>query len=324
MEKDQLNLISTINTPKRTRDEDSISPESVQKTKERVIDMGSMTDEQFNKIMETLHEINASQKSLEDEVSEIRKENADFKRSMSEIRNRVREVEDKIKTLDAANEESLGEVKLQLSSLEAQNNMLQQIQLNNKVTIHNLPKHVRGESEKVKKVMQNILNDLQLDIQPKDYDAYAIECKNKEMAKINVKFESTRMKKLFMEKLRACKREKSQPHLLVEKIIEIPEDHPLNGRKITATNHLTVYNFKLLEYARKFVPSHFQFAFDNDDGIIKVKVGQKFIQIASAEDVDKLVSNVEAEKLKKNRKNNIPSTTRVTRNSASSVAMNQD
>lgn len=324
MEKNQIESIFAATTPKRIRDDDTISPESLQKTKERVIRMASTSDEQFKQIIDSLNEINASQKSMEANISQMMKENAEFKQSICEIDQRVKEVEKKIEKINMIDEESSNEMKSKLLALEAQNNILHQKQLNCNVTIHNLPKHVKEGSENVKKVMQNIIDDLRLNIQPTDYDAYAIETKKKDLAMINVRFESLKMKKMFTEKVRAYKRDKNESHLLVEKIIEIPEDHPLNGKKITVTNHLTAYNFMLLQYARKFVPSHFLYAFDNDDGIIKVKIGQSFEKITSTVEVDKLVSKVEADKNKKKTKNNIPKSTRVTRLSVSSVAMDQD
>jgi hypothetical protein len=319
MEISQVAAKLSEGTPKRSRDEDLISPESVQKNKE--VKMGEMAinNDQFNVIMERLKLLDPIQASLDD----IKRENAEFRQSLGNIEERVRKVEEKVEAINEVDVEALSELKTRIKSLESQNNHLLQKGLNNNLTLRNLPKEIQGNQEKVSQVIENLFKELQIIVRPDEFEAYGAGARGKNQAVINMTFATSKLKKDIIKKIRKLKNDKAAPHLLVEKLTQLPIDHPLNGKKLTATNHLTAYNLNLLEYARKFVPSHFEYAFDNDDGLIKVKTGQGLKKVTSTDDVDKLVSNAESEKSKlppKSAKKTVPSTDRVTRFGSTSSA----
>lgn len=294
METSQIEEELSINTPKRPRDTDDISPESKQKSKEVKAMTSNEEIKQFMKAMnDNMSAMNAKLNAFDDireDLSQIKKENADFKKSLREVNQRVQKVEEHIEMLNDNDEKLAGDLKREIQALKVQNNTLEQSHMNNAVIIRNLPKDMKDDQDIVTAV-KNIFSALQIDVNEDEFEAYAYDAYNKKTANINVKFSSIKKKKYLVKRYRESKKTESEPLLLVNKIVGLPIDHELNGKSISISNQLTQYNTKLLQFAREYVPSHFAFAFDTIDGIIKVKVGDSFRKVSSIEEIEHLVSN---------------------------------
>lgn len=322
MEKDQEVATATPISSKRPLEDDDVSPESQQKTK-GVKEMTTM-EENIAKIMDELKKLNkldtieaqmSTIDKIKEEVTQIRQENAEFRDSLKSLSERVKKLEEHVEAVDS---ESVNELKGKIISLESKNNVLEQAQLNTSITIHNLPKDIGLKKENLLNFLGNLFEKLNVGIHELDYEAYAYNLKGN-TANANIKFASTRTKNFVMQKYRELKKTKGDPQLVLEKFFNLPQDHELNGKMIRFNNQLTPFNHKLLQYARKFVPSLFLFAIDSDDGAIKIKVGtEKLKKVTSIEEVDEIVGELKLSmsdkgKNAKKGKNNVATSNRITR-----------
>jgi hypothetical protein len=198
-------------------------------------------------------------------------------------------------------------------------NRVEQEGMRNILIIRNLPREIQEDQKNVQTALQNIFKTLAIDVSENDYDAYAYPTgKN---SAIQATFTTNRLKEKILSKFKALRSEARRkkadyPPFLVEKIIGLPVDHELNGKEIWMANKLTVLNLKLLDYARKFVPKHFETANDMTDCVIKVKTSGGWRRIADADDVDELVSKSEKAKPKGKKQPSSPASPKVTRQSA--------
>lgn len=123
---------------------------------------------------------------------------------------------------------------------------------------------------------------------------------------IKIASDSTKIK--VLKKFKAMKNDPNLgTSLLVEKHTTLAPNHPLNGIKLSMANKLTAFNVDLINKARNFAPSHFDYVFDSPDGTIKAKIGKDSRPeiIRCEEDIARLVADIE-----KNRRKPPNSTTR--------------
>lgn len=250
---------------RKNRDDDEISPTSLQKNKEAR--KMATSEEKLDYIVSQLSALS----DIKADIKQIKEENSAFKQKLSSIDERVRKVEEKIES--GFDQEAISGLKKEIDSLQHSNNALEQMNLNRTIIVRNLPKEFASNEQNTKKIIDNLFNALQISTNEHEYDAYSYIGKNKSTANINLELSSITLKKKVMRKFRAVKNSESEPKLVVERIVSIPEDHQMNGTLIKINNKLTNYNNKLLQYARQVIPTDAGYAFDNDDGAIKVKMG---------------------------------------------------
>lgn len=323
MESSEVLIESPQSTQKRRLDSDDISPQSQQKSKEvREMPTIEETLADIAKKLDKLDEIKA-------DIKDIKREQAEFKKSIADIDGRVKSIEVRVDEIESGENHKIKELEKKIEILECKNQALEQLTLNANITVHNLPASVSDDRKNVETFTTNLIQTLKIELKDTDYQAYAYKLKNGKTANISMSFNSANVKKKVMQAYRELKKSKDGPQLVVEKFFNMPLDHELNGKQIRINNQLTRFNNQLLQYARKFVPSHFIFAIDSDDGIIKVKIqGEKLRAVTSSDEIDKIVStlakrvedNNEKPKAPRTRNNStsIPATDRVTRKQSSS------
>lgn len=289
MENDRASEKPSQNTPKRPLEIDEVSPNSQQKEKE--VKTMALKDAQFEEILNGL-------KSIQDDMREIKRENADFKKALLDMDVRVKNVEANVIEIK---EKSIRDMREEIKTLRERIDRADQSQLSTKMVIRSFPREITTDRKHVIEVLGNIFNALEVDVNENDYDAFAYTPNGRSTSNIKIDFCSSKLKKKVLERFKQCRKSKD-PQLLVEKLIGLPHDHELNGRMISMANQLTSHNMKLLEYARKFVPSHFHFAYDAPDGSIMVKNGDKMQKVKSSSDVDDLVSTIKIQKAKSSQK----------------------
>jgi hypothetical protein len=315
---------STPTSTKRTREADEISPNTEQKSKE--VRKMTSTDEKLDMILKEIADIKRKIEPLDTiraDVEQIKQENAEFRRSLAGVEGRVREVEDKVDEHVEKGGKTIEELKHEIGNLDHRLNYFEQQTKRNVLTIRNLPKEIQKDRKNVPAVLKTIFDVIKQDVTEGDYDAYPVTAgKN---AGIRVTFTTNKMKENVLDAFKAMctqasKEKNAEPPHLVEKIVALPVDHELNGKKISMSNWLTTYNLKLLEYARKFVPKHFQTAKDMSDCAIKVKTSEGWRAVSCVYDIDELVSKSENALRKGNQRgkkaSNPASSPKITRSSA--------
>lgn len=293
---------------KRERSDDEVSPKSTQEAKQTKMEERTM--EVILAKLEKLDHLEA----IQNDIASMKAAQTEFFSSLKSLGKKVDNLEKDVKLIkDSQNsDETMKEVK----RIQRKNNTLEQSLVNDRIIIRNLPLSVYENKSLMKSTVCKILTTLDLDINEDAYDAYAIKVNSKMCANIVMRFVSTLLKVRVIKKFRGMRRERGNDcPWLVENIVEIPNDHHLNGKQITIANKLTSANADLIQQARKHVPSHFNFVFDTPEGLIMVKINDKFHKIEAEDDIEQLIGSTTAKRDESNSQQT-PATTGKTRSVA--------
>jgi hypothetical protein len=291
---------------KRGRSDDEISPNSRQEHKS--IKMSISEDELKGLItnvavmMKTLETIKTSQDN--------------FTAAFMKMDTRMTDLETKVDQIKVACETD--DLREQIHMLQRENSTLKQSakqsEVNNIAIIRNLPLEIVGDDESTSKIIQSVLRTL--NVSSVYFEAEAYKARDKKTANITVTFTSAQSKSKVFQKFRKLKNDKvNGSSLLVEKHVNLANEHFLNGKMIMIANKLTKFNADLVKKARDYVPSHFDYVFDSYDGTIKAKIGDKFSTIHDEDDIKQLVEEIEKYRPAKRNQNHrgSPITTRSTK-----------
>lgn len=261
---------------KRERLEDEISPTIRQDPKARK--MAQFTPEQLQKLIDDVAKLVDMQPKIDTLVNDLRtiKDNQIATgKAIEDITANMVMMDKRINQIDERQVDMSG-VKKELNELSKKNNLLEQAFLANKLMIKNLPSEIENDNEKIQQTLDGIFAALNTSMKREQYEFTAFKAKDKKSTIVEVTFETALGKKNILESFRKIKRN-SNSALLVEKFIELPVNHRLNGVMIAISNKLTQMNAQLLREIRKYVPEKFSFALDTIDGnVIAKNINGKF------------------------------------------------
>lgn len=296
MEISEGSVENQLNTPKRSREDDSISPASTQRDKDQkmstLIESDVLALRQLFTDFGVMKSEFAVIRSMKDDITEIKESQQKYLKKVEDIERKIESLEHEV---DALKERGIGDdAEQELDELRKKNHAVEQAMINERLTIRNLPIEIREKREDVQTTVERIFNILQLDINSHDYEAYATPTPNRKLAKIELKFSSAMLKARVLRKFRESKRAITDDSpFIVERLIQLPSDHELNGKLISISNKLTPHNAQLIKSARKLSPSHFDFAYDSPEGVIFVKVGERSHRIMDESDIMMLKEDIE-------------------------------
>jgi archaellum component FlaC len=307
MESSEQETQDTPKTSKRALSEDEHSPTSKQQRKTLKMDI---TPEQFKEMMDAIKQIPEMRQQLLDDLPTIKEEMSGMRKaqesmatSLESIKERVQILEEEVQALkENPPTEQLEEVMSQIEEIQRENQILQQMKVNNVIMLRNFPIEIKSNATMMKTAVEKLLNTLELNISANDYEAHAIKVRNKNLAFIQMKFSSDILKVRVLKKFRDMKKSTANTNepapFLIEKLVELSIDHELNGKVLSIQNKLTRANFDLLNAARKFAPSHFEFVFDSPEGNIMIRANGHIHQVLSEREVNELVKRIDNEKKK--------------------------
>lgn len=271
---------------KRKRDpQEEVSPTSVQDSK--VLKMGESVQDLL--------------KQISSDITEMKKDIKDIKQTQDKYIQKVDVIEARVDNLEKEFEVMReftvddGMIKC-VRELQKRNNALEQIALNDRLTMRNLPIEVCNDKDLKNSIVANVFEAIGSSINANQYDTYAFKDKKKNTASVNVKLSTTMDKIQILRKFRETKK-KPACALLVEKFVNLTPTHNLKGKLITISNQLTATNLHLLKTARKFEKSHFDFVLDTPEGRIMARVNGKFEKIEDEGDIMRLKDQIEEQKL---------------------------
>lgn len=304
-------------TPKRGREDDTISPTSEQKEKNQK--MSTFTEKDRLALMQMCSEFSsvkadiAAIKAIKEDVAEIKETQSKYLASIEAMESQVERLQ---RDVDMLKESGVGNTESELLELRRKNHSMEQLLMNERLVIRNLPIEIKEKKEEVPALVERIFTVLNLDVDCDDFEAYATPTPNKKLAKIEVKFSSAMLKARVLRKFRDVKRRSTDDSpFIVEKIVGLPNDHELNGKLLSITNKLTPHNAQLIKSARKLSPSHFDYAYDSPEGVLFVKIGEKSHRIDDESDIQLLKEEVE--------KNRETSNTNANQSGSSQAPMNR-
>lgn len=219
-----------------------------------------------------------------------------FNLKIHEIESNVQKLNDEVQTMKTKADSIQKEVTENRAFLTSNHNRIDELKLAtnrneqscllNHVVVSGLPVISRDD---VKKVMENVSKLMCIDFNETDYSAYQRKVNGKETSNIYVSFNAFQLKKLIRDKYKVMK---LAPvcQILVEKLLDLKQDSPFNGKKFYILNKLTRMNMDMLNEARKH-PEIFKYSYDTDDGRILVKCGDKTIQLISMDHLKQLVKS---------------------------------
>jgi hypothetical protein len=305
----ELQTISDSNTPKNSKrnlSEDEISPDSLQQKK--TVKM-NLNPEQVQSMLESINLIPEMSRQIKDfqsikeTVSDIQKTQHVIVAAIDTIKERVQALEEEVSVLKQhPPSEVLDDIASQVSEVRKENQYLHQLSLNNVLMMRFFPIEVKTDNVMMENALRKIFATLEIEMNPNEYEAHAIKVRNKNLAHIQVKFSSSLLKTKVLKKFREVKKAStnaSEPGpFLMERLMSIPSSHDLNGKFLTMQNKLTRANFDLLNAARKYAPSHFEFVYDSPEGIIMARAGGQVHQLFDENDIMELVEKIEEDKKK--------------------------
>lgn len=299
MESNQFSLLQSPAPAKRDRTSDEENSPSLQQHKQQRME-GDQVEALVKKISEFEKYLTKLNKldGIESDVQEIRKSQAETSARLEKIEERVVLLETEMETIKS--QQTVGnadEVASEIQHIKSHTQQLAQSNLNNTLIIRNFPSEIQSDKKVMDLVVSNIFRTLELDVHENEYDATAIKVRNKDIAFIQLKLSSQLLKNKVLMKFRHMKKAaKDEPPFILDKLMKLSEKHELNGTMISMQNKLTKYMYELLQSARKHSPSHFDFVYDDPDGRILAKIGNRFHTISSHEDVAGLVKMVNVDK----------------------------
>lgn len=292
---------------KRNRSDDELSPTLIKDQKHQKM---SVSEKDFKELSDNVAAMMKMMKRLE-LLDSIKASQDELCSSFKAIEKRVESLE---KKYDEMREEQESEVVCEkLRAIEKKNHALEQALLNDRLIVRNLPIDLVSNVEMLDNVLRNLFNALKISISDSQVEATAMKAPDKKSANIALKLSSAMLKTRIVKQFRAMKKQITEDcPLLVDKLVTLSSDHHLNGRLVMISNRLTPYNTKLIQNARKLVPSHFDFAYDTPESLIMVRIGDKFYKIESDGDIQSLVDEVEKNREKKKTGNKTRSTPTMT------------
>lgn len=315
MEKGGKHTENRAGTSKRDRVEDEISPTTAQESKQRR--MGANEESQIGEILAKLKKLDAID-AIQADIASIKTAQANFFDSINKVQSKVENLEKEVEILKSSNASE--SIKDDMRELRKKDAMREQSLANDTVTIRSLPLEIIDNNGMLQTVIQKIFGELKMEIFESQYEAYATKMKNSAM--IVMKFSSGLLKARVVRKFREVKKKSTvEVPFLVEKIVSLPMDHHLNGTTISIVNKLTIHNAQLIQNARQYVKSHFDFVFDTPENAIMVKAEGKFHRIDDEEDLTQLIEKVESQRnsgIKVKQKQHAPSSVK-TRSAAKNI-----
>lgn len=298
----------TSSTPKRKQSDDEYSPESQQPQKvHKKMNVPTLV---WNEVLEGIRKINNIEQCLSnvmqqmaksEELEPLRSDIAEIKNSQALIQEKIESIEKRVSDLendiDELKQSDVEGMISDFDDIKARTQQLSQSNLNNFLIVRHFPVEIKNDRKELLSCVNKIFTTLEFDINPNEYDVMALKVHNKELAFIQIKFSTQLLKSKVINKFRLMKRTKAnEPQFFVEMFTGLSTDHSLNGTMISMHNRLTKFNVDLLQAARKHVPNHFDFVFDDADGRILAKNGTSFSTICSNQDISKLVAKIDATK----------------------------
>jgi hypothetical protein len=284
-------------TPKRQRSSDEeISPSIRQEEKVRKM----RVDEQaFNELKEMVRGMATKLDKLDALVDDI----TAMKESQRETYESVKNAESKIVTLESEMEilrddnKMLGE---KVSLLEKKEFVNGQARLNDTLMIRNLPKEVCKDRALMFNVVEKIFDTIGMNLSGTSYKATAFSTAKMKSATVELKLASSVMKEESIHKFRELKNNKANYNgeLLIEKFCQLPAESQLNGKTVMLSSKLHQHYLDLVQDARKYVGTHFDFVLEAPDSRILVR-RDGFHHIDSKEDLKRLVEKFDKIRLKK-------------------------
>lgn len=249
----------------------------------------SMSEENYCSLMMSI-------KSLTETVELVQKDIAYIKTSQDTLNEKFALIESDIGKIETScesmRESPLCEkIKDDLNAIKKNTLSLDQELRNDRLIIRNLPLEICGNKSSIHSAIQKVFTAINLNIKDTHYDAFSTKSTEKKSANIVIKLSSSMQKSAIIRKYRQSKQQRSS--LLVSKIFNLPESHSLSGKLIVIANKLTSSNAQLMENARKYVPSHFNFVYDTPDSKIMVNIGNEFHKIENNEDIVTLIGVID-------------------------------
>lgn len=211
--------------------------------------------EQNERIIKTTSETNSSQSIMQKDIATI-------KANQMTTTAQVNEMSKEISTLQ-----------LQVSSLSAANNTLQQNCLARDIIIFGLPSLKRNEMGQLISSLSTATNT---SINMSDFvHIYPLQQKNKDNCTIHAKFYNEQRKNVFIENF------KQKKPLLVEDIVQLQPNDTRRGTEIKVRSKLTATNRSILNEARNH-KDKIKFAWEKDGRIlIRQSDNSRIIEIFS-------------------------------------------
>lgn len=311
MEYNQFSLLQSPAPAKRDRTSDEETSPIVQQQKQQRMELNddqmTLFFDGLKKISELYHITELNQAKLnkldgiESHICEIRKSQTAITEKLESIEGRVASLEGDMEAIKNQQSSSgVDQVVSEVQRIQSHTQQLAQSNLNNILIIRHFPAEISSDKQTMNSVITNIFNTLELDVHQNDYEASAIKLRDKNIAFLQMKFSSQLLKNKVLNKFRHMKKSiTNEPPFIIDKLMVLPVDHELNGTAISMQNKLTKYNFDLLKSARKHAPSHFDFVYDDPDGRILARVGNRFHTIRNEEDIAELVHQINANRATK-------------------------
>jgi hypothetical protein len=187
-----------------------------------------------------------------------------------------------------------------VSLLEKKEFVNGQARLNDTLMIRNLPKEVCKDRALMFNVVEKIFDTIGMNLSGTSYKATAFTTAKMKSATVELKLASSVMKEESIHKFRELKNNKANYNgeLLIEKFCQLPAESQLNGKTVMLSSKLHQHYLDLVQDARKYVGTHFDFVLEAPDSRILVR-RDGFHHIDSKEDLKRLVEKFDKIRLKK-------------------------
>lgn len=249
----------------------------------------SMSEEQFCSLMKNIKTLTDMIVSVQKDVVHIKISQEAESEKFETFKKKIEDIETSFETL---RESTLCEKIIEdVTEIKKTTLSLDQEMRNDRLVLRNLPLEVCDNKSSMNSAIHKVFSALQLDINDTQFEAFSTKALDRKSANIVMKLSSSIQKSAIIQKYRQSKQQRSS--LLVSKVFKLPQNHSLNGKLIVVANKLSSSNAQLMQNARKYVPSHFNFVYDTPDSKIMVNIGDKFHKIENNHDIANLIGIID-------------------------------